>query len=189
MKPRREETLTAEEVRALLDYCVESGEFTHKRRTPEMVVCKSDSDAERICASWNARYAGRPAGCVEKPRGYVLLRIYNRHYWGHRVAWLLSHGYWPVADVDHEDRDPRNNRLLNLRAATPTQNQGNKKKHVHNTSGLTGVSLEARTGKWVARIGGRKAKKHIGTFDCPAAARLAYIIEADKLFGGFASLL
>lgn len=57
--------------------------------------------------------------------GYLYLQIGRKRYRSHRLAWFLTHGYWPKL-IDHIDRDRANNRIANLRDATPSENSRNR---------------------------------------------------------------
>jgi len=54
-----------------------------------------------------------------------------------------------------------------------------------NTSGFKGVSLNKRTGKWVASIGMQKVKYHLGSFDEKEEAALAYAEAKEQIHGEF----
>lgn len=83
----------------------------------------------------------------------------------HRAVWRLT-GKNPPRVIDHIDGNPLNNRRSNLRAATPTLNNQNRKISKTNTSGNTGVSWCAVQLKWYscASAGGRS--KNLGYYDC-----------------------
>jgi len=88
--------------------------------------------------------------------------------------------------TDHRNHDGLDNRKVNLRLATPTQNAQNKLIPNNNTSGFKGVHKHRR--KWQATIQDNGIKKFIGSFDTPHMAAVAYNEAAKKLFGEFAYL-
>jgi hypothetical protein len=88
--------------------------------------------------------------------------------------------------VDHINGNSLDNRLSNLRLATPRQNAQNSKIRKHNKSGYKGVSFCKCTGKWVARIKVSGVYLNLGRFDTPELASAAYIKCADQFFGAFA---
>jgi len=94
-------------------------------------------------------------------------------------------GRWPVGDVDHEDRDRRNNRWANLREATKSQNQANAGNWAHNTSGFRGVS-RTESGRWRARIMVGKREISLGRFDTAQEAATAREAKAREIWGAFA---
>jgi hypothetical protein len=91
--------------------------------------------------------------------------------------------------VDHVDnKQTLNNSRLNLRIATPSQNQMNRKKNANNTSGFKGVYYDQRRRGYVASITKQGKKKHLGTRSTAAAAGALYAIAAAEQFGEFARL-
>src|SRR3990167_8194498 len=65
--------------------------------------------------------AGSVAGALFDGRGHLGVLVDYERLYLHRVIWLIVIGEWPVADVDHRDGDPANNRWANLREATRSQ--------------------------------------------------------------------
>jgi hypothetical protein len=93
--------------------------------------------------------------------------------------------------VDHSSGDTLDNRVSNLRSATPSQNQFNKRKQAtHNgkptTSLHKGVSLDKRLNLWYARIRTNGKTKHLGYFESELDAAKAYEEAASLCFGEFA---
>lgn len=136
--------MTQEELKSVITYNPETGVFR-----------------------WLASKAGRraEAGTVLEPRGYVQLCIDGRRYLAHRLAWLYVHGVWPDSYVDHINRDPRDNRLANLRQATHAENLQNKGKSTNNTSGHLGVSWRKDCARWEARLMVNRKSRHLGFFE------------------------
>ncbi len=97
-------------------------------------------------------------------------------------------GKWPVG-IDHINRTRDDNRWLNLREATGTQNNGNTAKPSRNTSGFKGVHWDAEHKRWRAQMdrlkGGKREKVHLGRFKDPAEAHEAYKKAASAYFGEF----
>ncbi|WP_428304640.1 hypothetical protein [Lacipirellula sp.] len=67
--------------------------------------------------------------------------------------------------VDHENHNTLDNTRGNLRSATRTEQQRNKRKRTDNSSGLIGVTWHKASQKWnaQARVNGRN--KSLGLFD------------------------
>jgi hypothetical protein len=80
-----------------------------------------------------------------------------------------------------------NNRIANLRVASPKQNQGNSKMPRHNTSGLKGVSWSKKSGKWAAQINRGNKKVWLGVYEDKNDAHQAYMKAAVEHFGEFAN--
>lgn len=66
--------------------------------------------------------------------------------------------------VDHKDWNKADNRKLNLRVCSKSQNNVNIKRKKNNTSGYTGVKLN-KQGNWVAQISFNNKRIHLGTYD------------------------
>jgi len=94
----------------------------------------------------------------------------------------------PSLQVDHADRDKKNNRRNNLRPCTLSQNQSNKLVHRNNKSGYKGVSLHSQSDKWRAIINHNKKKISLGLFFSKEEAAKAYDEAARRLQGEFARL-
>ena len=166
--------LTAEQVHRALHYDPETGVLTWRWR-------------EGIHNRINARFAGKPAGRVFRPRpsrplSYVQVRLHSRLYLAHRLAWLYMTGEWPSDQIDHRNHDGTDNRWANLRSATNSQNNANKRSSAR--SGLRGVD-QLRSGRWRARLG----SQHLGVFDTPESAHMAYRDAAVEAYGDYARIV
>jgi len=110
----------------------------------------------------------------------------------HRVAWFLYHGYWPKNYIDHTNGFKSDNRIINLREATPQQNIANQKKATKRTrktsSTYKGVSFCKTTKKWRAQITFQGKSMNIGRFNLEIDAAIAYNKAAQTYFGEYASL-
>ena len=169
--------LSPAEVRELLDYDPETGEFTYRTRPGD-----SHSDV-----TFNARFAGRKAGSFN--HGYWRVKIRSIAYSGHRLAWVWMKGEWPTEDVDHKNTLKGDNRFDNLRPATRGQNVANVGLMRHNKVGLKGVCWkprQGRHGKYHAQITYRQKVHHLGFYDNPEAAHAAYVRAAQEMHGEFA---
>ena len=67
-------------------------------------------------------------------------------------------------DVDHINHNLRDNRKLNLRIVTRTQNNMNRTLQSNNTSGVAGVTFHKDRNKWCARITINKQTINLGLF-------------------------
>lgn len=129
---------------------------------------------------WPTDVAGSPDG-----HGYMRIGIDGEKYTASRLAFLWMTDIFPAEDCDHKDGDPANDAWSNLRPATTTQNMQNKRIQSNNSSGFKGI-VEHRPGIWRARIKASGKQLHLGLFNCPVAAHLAYVVAANKHFGIFA---
>lgn len=160
---------TAELLRQLLDYDADTGILTWRPR--------------RHDARWTAKYAGQSAGAHDR-LGYVSIKINDKSYLAHRVAWVIVHGYWPDV-VDHINGNPRDNRIINLRDVSHEMNQRNQKRHCSNTSGRTGVSWNRFRNCWTAQIKIAGQSIHLGSHQSfEEAVRVREIAEQHYGFTG-----
>jgi hypothetical protein len=138
--------LTQEKLKKLLRYDASSGVFYWEKTISNRAV------------------AGSVAGYIDG-HGYIAIGIGRKLHRAHRLAWLYVFGTFPKADIDHINKDRKDNRIENLRLATRAQNLQNCFKKSNNTSGVTGVSWNKRTQKWEAHITSNYKKVFLGLFD------------------------
>lgn len=119
-------------------------------------------------------------------KSYRRIRLYGCAYAAHRLAFLYMKGYWPSREIDHKDGDGLNNRWLNLRECTHSQNQANGCHYKNNKLGIKGVLLR-KNGRYQAQISINCKSHYLGTFDTSEEASRVYWKVAKKYFGEFAS--
>ncbi len=90
--------------------------------------------------------------------------------------------------LDHINGNPADNRIKNLREATQSQNNGNRKKQKNCSSIYKGVCWNNAVDKWLVQIAIEGKGKYLGHFINERDAGLAYNIAAKKHFGKFALL-
>ena len=91
--------------------------------------------------------------------------------------------------VDHRNNNTLDNRKENLRLATHSQNQFNKRKTTKETaSRFIGVYLEKESSRWFGRIGVNGKRKWLGYSDNEIEAAKTYDRAAIKYHGEFAHL-
>jgi hypothetical protein len=88
--------------------------------------------------------------------------------------------------VDHINTRKQDDRAINLRWATPSENSWNQKKKSNNTSGYKGVSYRPKLDKYTSAICVKYKTTHLGTFKTAEEAYKAYCDNAKRLFGEFA---
>jgi len=93
-------------------------------------------------------------------------------------------------EIDHEDHDGLNNRRKNIRAATRSQNNANRKlvKQKPTSSKYRGVSWNRQRNKWCAGIKVNGKNMNLGGFTSEVDAARAYDVAAVQYFGQFARL-
>lgn len=98
---------------------------------------------------------------------------------------ILNH---PSLEIDHKNLNGLDNRRLNLRPATPSQNQRNSTTSRGNKSGYKGVSFYKREAKWGAMSKNNGKAKWLGYFDSAIEAAKAYNDFVKKIEPEFARL-
>lgn len=176
------------ELRRLLDYDAKTGKLTWRTREISDSCASTERYAKTGIKSWNKKHANRPALNHLARDGYLTGNIKGIRVQAHRIAWAIFYGEHCGTQIDHKNRDRRDNRASNLREASPSQNGANKRVKSGATSDYMGVYRRADTGKLVAqiRVGGTNIK--IGEFVEEIKAAKAYDDMAVKHHGPFAHL-
>ncbi len=174
----RSELPSSEYLSECLEYFPETGELRWKARPYH------HHHIEGEIKRFNSNYAGNEAGRI-KHDGYRELRLDGKYYSVHRIIYKMVTGEDPVALVDHINGDKSDNRWVNLRDASHTQNNHNRRVGRNNTTGYKGVSkLKDGRYKVSIRVGNNK-RLHLGYFlDLNEAAK-AYANAAQKHHGEF----
>lgn len=140
-----------------------------------------DPDSGTFLRIWSSRRSdlvGKLAGRYTK-LGYLYIDFGKKHYFAHRLAFVIMTGNFPVGEVDHINGDPRDNRWVNLRDITHKENQQNMHKVMSNSkTGVMGVRFYR--GMYVAQIRFNDKRLHLGTFKTPQEAHKKYI-EAKRI--------
>ena len=131
--------LTQNRVRELLDYDLLTGIFRWKftrRRVRQ----------------------GEIAGTTNYD-GYIYIQVDKTIYPAHRLAFLYVINAMPK-EIDHINHVRNDNRWINFRFATRTQNCRNRALHKSNISGCNGVTWKKSNKAWQVRVG----TKYLGIF-------------------------
>lgn len=165
--------LTVERLRELLRYDPSTGVFTWNKSVAQKI--KIGDRAGRVTT-------GGRGGT------YLRIKIASREHYAHRLAWLYVHGEWPPVgmQIDHINGDSLDNRIANLRPATSSQNQANRRTQRQNTSGIKGVGWSKVDRKWRVRVTTNGWDRYVGVYDRIEDAAAAYSVAAQKYFGEFA---
>jgi hypothetical protein len=155
--------MTQDELKQLLHYSPDTGEFTWLKITSTKIK------------------VGDMAGCLHKSNGYRHIKINNKPYKEHRLAWLYVHGSLPTHDIDHINGVRDDNRINNLREATHSENQQNRIKQKNNSSGFTNVTWYKQRNKWKSYIAKNGKQIFLGYFDTPDEAYDEYLKAKSQL--------
>jgi len=154
--------LTIDRLREVLEYDPEAGVFKWKI-SPRNRTLPGD-------------IAGR-----KNSNGYMIVTVDKQTVRLHRVAWAVTHGRWPEADIDHINGVRDDNRIENLREATRGQNCQNTARRTDNRTGSKGVHFRKDTGKYSASITVDGKTIYLGSFCTLEEARMAREQEEIKL--------
>lgn len=136
---------------------------------------------------WKGKVGDRAGTAGGRDKKRIVIQVMGQRFFAHQVIWIMFHEDLPPAPltIDHEDLNPLNNRIENLRVASPTEQQANSLLQSNNTSGFKGVSYNPNKNKGKPFRAVCK-NKHIGWFKTAEEAAEAYDAETVKLFGSFA---
>lgn len=160
--------------------------------TIERILSLFDFDVDAGILTWKTSsdkvhpYAGKSAGSIKSTDGYLSIMIDRKRYPAHRLIWKLANGRDPDGVVDHINGNRTDNRPINLRDVTLSQNNHNSSPHSRNTSGERGVYFYKRTGRWKAQICKSGKSHHLGYFDTREEAVAAATQAIANLHGQFA---
>lgn len=149
--------ITCEELRQRFHYDSETGEF-----------------------HWASKPGGKALGYIDE-NGYrrIWVNKSERKHRAHRLAWLYVYGKWPEHTIDHINGRKDDNRIANLRDVPNYENSQNPVTAKRNKWGIRVVFI--RNGKFRASIEVNGRTKHLGTFDTPEQAGMAFEAAALKL--------
>lgn len=150
-----------ERLRELLDYDPSTGIFRWKKTM--------NGKAE----------VGGIAGSVGR-HGYRRIAFDGQRYRAHKLAWFLIYGEW--TNLDHRDCSPDNNKISNLRKATTSQNNANRRNLPRSKSIARGIR-KTKSGKYSAQVG---RSNYLGRFNTLDEAIVAHREAITKFYGEFA---
>jgi hypothetical protein len=128
--------------------------------------------------SGSGRNVNKPIGS-KNCQGYLQCTLDRKQRKVHQVVWFIHNGYWPKS-LDHINKDKTDNRIENLREGVSINN--------HNRdmplpkSGIIGAHWNKARQKYKSCITLNGKQKHLGYFNCPTAASLAYLKEKEKVY-------
>lgn len=149
--------LSIEFVRSILSYDPDTGVFTRKISRGPMA---------RV---------GEVVGNIGN-HGYRRIKISDRSYLLHRLAWFYVHAVWPTEEIDHRDGNRLNNSIANLRIVTRAQN-------CKNMTCEKGFSFVPKTGKYQVRMQVNGKTRLFGSFATAEKARSVYLAAHLRIHG------
>ena len=155
------------------------GDVAYVPLTKGYVAIIDAEDVRKVHAwDWSARVKGHTV---------YAQRVFRRD--GKSKMVLLHHQLMGIPDgghIDHINHNGLDNRRSNLRFATESQNQQNRRVSSRSRLGLKGVYFDAKRGKYVAAIQKDKRKQTLGLFETAEEAKVAYDKAAYTLHEQFA---
>ena len=139
--------LTQKRLKELLDYNPDTGKFIR--------LTKPNGNVN----------AGEVAGTLGS-NGYIVISVDDEDYKAHRLAFLFMEGRFPECYTDHKNHIKWDNRWINLRKVTQSDNCKNSSMYKTNKSGFTGISWDKQKGKWKAQISVNRKVKNLGRYNC-----------------------
>lgn len=123
----------------------------------------------------------------EVPLDKRLWFLGKRYPYSH-IIWVVHYGKWPDVIIDHRDHNQLNFKIDNMREATESQNQHNKRMLNPLGKGVAFDKSVFRKKPWVARIMVNNKSIFIGSFATSNEAAEAYRQAAILHHGEFACL-
>lgn len=151
--------------RSVIDYDQETGEMRWKKRIGPM----------------------NPIGSVvgwKEPTGYQVVSIFGKKVRLHRLAWVYVNGEWPKNEIDHINGIRDDNRISNLRDATSSVNNQNKRSALSSNKSSSLLGVSRKNSGWRAQILANGAKRHLGIFATAEEAHEAYLKAKRELHHG-----
>jgi hypothetical protein len=141
--------ITQEELKSLLSYDPETGEFTW------------------LISKGSRAVKGSKAGSVCQKHGYAFIRLNKKLYRTHHLVWIYCFGIFPSLDIDHINQKRSDNRLSNLREVSRSVNN-------YNTTKRKGYTYRKERNKYYAYINIGGKQRSLGLFQTEEQAKEAY---------------
>lgn len=128
-----------------------------------------------------------PVGSIcgsKRPDGYIFMSVDGERVLAHRLAYFYMTGEWPEDQIDHINGDNSDNRWVNLRPATRTNNTRNRRGH--SRLGVKGIGQDKGRSRYFAKICVNGKRIYLGSFKTAEEAKEAYDKAANEHFGEFA---
>ena len=135
-----------------------------------MVFWKAKTNSTRV-------KVGARAGFYQA-RGYRSVRLWGKVYKEHRLIWLLVYGKWPSGMIDHINCITDDNRIENLREASPSLNSRNRRASYNRD---LPVGVYRNTKGFKAQLTFNRVDYYFGTFTTPEEALKAYTDGCERV--------
>jgi hypothetical protein len=105
---------------------------------------------------------GQIAGAINN-NGYLQIKFNGKAYKAHRLAWYLHYGVWPTNHIDHINGIKTDNRIINLRDVTRSENMNNTQGHREKT--VKYYTFNKFKQKWQVQASVNGKLKYLGYFE------------------------
>lgn len=153
--------LTQAQLKEILDYSPDTGEFRNKESGKVFVQ--------------------------EDERGYIRIKILGKRYRAHRLAFLFMNGVFPK-NIDHINGVGSDNKWCNLRECTQAENCRNRKTGINTVSNIKNVTWDEKTKRWKVVIVDNGVQYDYGFHYDLKIAELVAIGARVKHHGDFARI-
>jgi len=160
------ESLTQERLKKALYYNPDTGIFTWN---------------EGASLTEEDRLFNQEAGCLTS-NGYIQIRLDNKSFGAHRLAWLYTYGYLPEKGISHINHIRNENWIKNLQEVSRKCNLRKQKISATSKSGIAGVYWSIRNKKWQVQIGVNNKQIYIGHYEILFDAAKARYAAEQKYF-------
>lgn len=165
VKPTKNTTLTIERLKQIISYDKDTGILKRYFKKSNGHDCQQQVTSKNV-------------------HGYISIMIDGRRYPAHRLAWFYVRGQMPNSWIDHINGIRDDNRICNLRLATPKENSRNVSGWKNKKHPLKGVYPQKKRWQSAIRVNGKLI--YLGSFEFPEQAHNAYLKAAKEHFGEFA---
>lgn len=127
---------------------------------------------------------GLQAGTLHNS-GHIRIHLDGYLFLAGPLAWFYMMGKWPKKTIDHRDRNKQNNKWVNLREATFSQQLANRLSSRKDKlpRGVQRIICRGRYQYFVARLGNEGKRGYLGCFNTPEEAFEVYQQAAFKKWG------
>lgn len=113
--------------------------------------------------------------------GYLHARVNGEMTFAHHL--VVKKPGPRLGVVDHINRNPLDNRRVNLRIISQSENLVNSCRRSDNRTGYKGVAFNRERGKFIAFANKNRRRIFIGRFDTAEEVAMAYDKKAIELYG------
>jgi hypothetical protein len=163
------------------------GQAMTKDEALQLLVSSLQYNQETGTLTWvkASRNNGKIAGHLNND-GYRKIMFKGYQFRAHRVCWCIVYGVMPKHEIDHINGLRGDNRLCNLREATRSENEMNKKVRFDSISRFRGVYQTSKN-SFKATITKNGKKIRLGCFKTAEQAHEAYVKASINFHGEFAN--